>query len=409
MASHKGARSLTQTDLDCISLGAGILGSGGGGSTFAQHLITSHLLSLGCSIDVIPLEALKDDDLVISIAFMGAPTVNIEKIPRGNEAVAAVRALERALGRKAAALMPAEIGGANALVPILAATIDPKNPIPILDADGMGRAFPELQMFGAFVHGVHAAPAALADEKGNSVIISDIASSKSLENILRAVVVTMGCSAALAISALTGTQLKNKEKPLVVNRSMSLAWQLGKRIASARASRQDPVLSLTQPSEVCSALQLLTKSGKVVDVSRSTEAGFVRGRVLISIDKDAVIEIEFQNEFLIACMATADQVRIPRARGAPVRGRVLAVVPDLVVIVDADTAEPIASEDMRYGLGVAVLAMPCDPLMSAPVALPVVGPAAFGFTQNVSWPSLASTWKATKCVGGFFFFEIFTP
>jgi DUF917 family protein len=230
------------------------------------------------------------------------------------------------------------------------------------------------------------------------VIISDIASSKSLEKILRAVVVTMGCSAALAIGALTGAQLKNKEKPLVVNRSMSLAWQLGKCIASARASRQDPVLSLTQPSEVCSALQLLTKSGKVVDVSRSTEAGFARGRVLISIDKDAVIEIEFQNEFLIACMATADQVRIPRARGDPVRGRVLAVVPDLVVIVDADTAEPIASEDMRYGLCVAVLAMPCDPLMSAPVALPVVGPAAFGFPQNASWPSLASAWKATKCV-----------
>ena len=47
--------------------------------------------------------------------------------------------LERLTGRKVAALMSAEIGGSNGLLPISwAARIG----LPVVDADGMGRAFP---------------------------------------------------------------------------------------------------------------------------------------------------------------------------------------------------------------------------------------------------------------------------
>lgn len=57
----------------------------------------------------------------------------------------------------------------------------------------------------------------------------------------------------------------------------------------------------------------------------------------------------------------------------------LAVVPDLICLVDADTAEPVTTEVARYGLRVAVLGIPAPAMLKTPEALAVVGPAAFGY------------------------------
>jgi uncharacterized protein len=55
------------------------------------------------------------------------------------------------------------------------------------------------------------------------------------------------------------------------------------------------------------------------------------------------------------------------------------VVPDLICIVDEDTAEPITTELLRYGMRVAVVGIPAPDLLRTPEALAVVGPAAFGY------------------------------
>ena len=82
--------------------------------------------------------------------------------------------------------------------------------------------------------------------------------------------------------------------------------------------------------------------------------------------------LDFQNENLLAYTTK-------NARSDGERDKVLAVTPDLITVVDADTGEPITTEALRYGLRVAVLAMPCSPLMSSARALEVVGPAAFKY------------------------------
>jgi DUF917 family protein len=60
---------------------------------------------------------------------------------------------------------------------------------------------------------------------------------------------------------------------------------------------------------------------------------------------------------------------------------VLCSVPDLICIVDAETAEPITTEMLRYGLRVAVIGIPAPYLIATPEALEVVGPAAFGYPE----------------------------
>jgi DUF917 family protein len=77
------------------------------------------------------------------------------------------------------------------------------------------------------------------------------------------------------------------------------------------------------------------------------------------------MRIEFRNENLLA---TVD-------------GRVVAIVPDLITLLDADTAVPITTETVRYGMRVRVFGISTPPIMRTPAALDVFGPAAFGFTE----------------------------
>ena len=82
--------------------------------------------------------------------------------------------------------------------------------------------------------------------------------------------------------------------------------------------------------------------------------------------------IEFQNENYVAFVTKYDGSR-----------SVLATVPDLISLVDEDTGQPITTEEVRYGLRVAVIVMPCSPLWTTPQGLAVGGPVAFGFNDVV--------------------------
>ena len=60
-------------------------------------------------------------------------------------------------------------------------------------------------------------------------------------------------------------------------------------------------------------------------------------------------------------------------------GDVLASVPDLIMVLDAETGEPTTTEDMRYGFRVAVLGAPCDPRWRTEAGIALVGPRYFGY------------------------------
>ena len=74
----------------------------------------------------------------------------MEKV-RGAESGRALKELENYLGKKATAVISGEIGGSNSLEPLIAAG---ENNIPVVDGDGMGRAFPEIHMKTFFIYGV---------------------------------------------------------------------------------------------------------------------------------------------------------------------------------------------------------------------------------------------------------------
>jgi len=350
-------RELTLSDLRDLARGAALLGTGGGGDPTIGRLLVEAAMADGGTITLLDPDEVADDALVIPTAMMGAPTVFIEKVPAGDEGVAALRALEAHLGRTAQATMPIECGGINSMIPLVVAA---KTGLPVVDADGMGRAFPELQMETFGVYGVSGSPMAVSDERGNTTIIDTADDNRRMEWYSRGLTIRMGGASHIAEYAMTGADVKRTAVP----RTLSLGILLGRTIREARERHEDPfealraVLATTlyEHGEVIF-------SGKVVDVMRRTVDGFARGSAWVApFDDGPRLELSFQNEHLVARIGE----------------RVRTIVPDLICVLDAETAEPITTEALRYGQRVRVFAISTPAVMRTPEALAVFGPAAFG-------------------------------
>ncbi len=346
---------LDALDLDDLARGAAFLGTGGGGNPYVGRLMVDWALERGGRIELLALEELADDAFVIPTAGMGAPTVAVEKIPRGDEAAVALRALERHLGRTADATMPIECGGINSMVPLVVGVL---LDLPVVDADGMGRAFPELQMDTFSIYGVAPTPGTLADPRGHEVIFDRISDPVTLERYARAVTIQMGGAAGYAFPPMTAEEVRRTAIPGTV----SLAVEIGRAVLAARAALANPVDAALS---VAGGQRLF--HGKIVDAERRLLGGFARGVLQLEgsgLDAGRALRIDFQNENLIA--RTDD-------------GEILAVVPDLICLVDEDSAEPITTEIVRYGLRVVVLGIPAPEMLKTQEALRFIGPEGFGY------------------------------
>jgi DUF917 family protein len=284
---------------------------------------------------------------------MGAPTVGIERLSRGDEWTVALRALEAHTGRRVEYLVPGEIGGSNSTRPLVCAI---QTGLPVVDGDGMGRAFPELQMVLPTLAGIAATPMAIVDEKGNRGVL-DTVDNHWAERLARTATIDMGCSSIISLYAMSGAELRRAWVP----GTLSLCDRIGRTIRRARAEHADPVAAV---ADVLRARLLHT--GKVVDVARRTATGFARGEATVeglAGDAGHRMVLHFQNEHLIA---ERD-------------GVIEATTPDLIVVLESDTGEPITTEGLRFGQRVTALAAPCDPRWHTTGGLALVGPRYFGY------------------------------
>jgi DUF917 family protein len=358
--------NVTAEMLDDLAIGAGILGTGGGGNPYLGKLEALQQLKAGRTINVVSVDELADDAFVTTVGGMGSPTVGVERIGRGDECLQAMHALEKHLGRRFTHVIPGEIGGSNSMRPMIVAA---RTSVPVIDGDGMGRAFPELQMDTFSIYGVAPTPGALADPRGHEVLFDKISDPATLERYARVVTVQMGGAAGYAFPPMTAAEVRRTAIPGTV----SLAIEIGRAVSEARQMHRNPVDAALS---VSGGRRLF--AGKIVDVERRLLGGFARGVLQLEgagAHSGRSLRIDFQNENLIA-----------RAND----GEVLAVVPDLICLVDEDSAEPITTEIVRYGLRVVVLGIPAPDMLKTPEAIAVVGPAAFGY-QDVSYVPLPGT------------------
>ncbi len=347
------ARLIGQQEIEDIALGAAVLGTGGGGDPYIGKLMAVQSIRECGPAQMVSAEEIDDDAQVAMAAMMGAPTVMVEKLPSGKEVVDAFLALQAYLGRKIDYTTSAEAGGLNSTIPF---TVAARLNIPIVDADGMGRAFPELQMVTPTMYGISATPMAIGDEKGNRAVINT-PTNRWTETLARTITIDMGSTALIALYPMTGRQLKEA----MVLGTLTRAEEIGRALRTARDMHLDAIEVMT---EVTGGQTFFR--GKVADVQRRTERGFARGEARIQgtgDDEGRALVIHFQNE---ALMAIRD-------------GETIVSVPDLIVVLDAETGQPITTEGLRYGFRVTLLAIPCDPRWRTPAGLALVGPRYFGY------------------------------
>ena len=357
---------LRRDDVSALALGSAVLGTGGGGNSYYGQLVARRVLDDASVVKVIGIEEMEPASYAITSAAVGAPLVCLEKPPSMLALQAGFECVKGALPGSIGAFFAAEIGGLQCMFPLILAA---QTGMPLLDGDGMGRAFPEVQMATFAIYGTTPGlPSAVSGDRGllfdrisegpqspETVRESD-PPGIAAERFLRRVCAEQGgliyMTAAFDHPSLMRT---------LVRGSIELALRIGKAIESAR-NRNAPAADAIV--EVSDGRQFI--AGKVVDLERQFRAGHDWGRVRIEGvegDKGRRAEIDFKNEYLV--LRLDDQVVL--------------TVPDLITLIETETGTPVSTDILRPGLRVTVLGLPCSRLLSTERALRSVGPAAFGY------------------------------
>lgn len=351
-------RKIGLKEIEDIALGASLLGAGGGGDPYIGKLVAMGAVRECGAVTLLDPKEVPDDALIMPIAMMGAPTVLCEKGMGGTEYQRIYDTVRRYFGREVYATMPMEAGGVNSMLPIAAAA---RLGLPLVDCDGMGRAFPELQMVTFTIGGVSATPMALTDEKGNSCIFETI-TNQWTEELARSVTMSCGGSVTVALYIMDGATLKKYAVHNIVTRSE----QLGRAIRGVKncAEGVTPEESFLKFSEGYKLFK-----GKISDVLRTTNGKFNFGKIQlegVGAYKGRRGEVVFQNENLCAS----------------VDGEILATAPDLICLVDTETFTPVTTDGLKYGKRVLVIGLKCYPLWRTPEGLELVGPRYFGIDTD---------------------------
>lgn len=256
--------SIDESDIPALARGCAVLGTGGGGDVRTGSLAAVGAVREHGEVPLIGLDELDDDALIVPLSGIGAPTVSHEMIHSADEPKRIAEEIERLFGRPPSAIMSSEIGGSNGVAPVAWAA---RLGLPLLDADGMGRAFPEVQMVSMYVAGLPADLVIMSDIVGNVVTIRPVDGLWS-ERLARAVCVAAGSSALMADYVLTTVRARGA----VIEGTVTRAIEIGRATEGAA----DPLGAL-QGS--LGAVRLIT--GKLTDVERRTTGGFVRGTATI--------------------------------------------------------------------------------------------------------------------------------
>jgi DUF917 family protein len=371
---------ISETDLDWITTGCYILGTGGGGSPYSTMLRVRGILRAGGIIRVVSPDDLKDEDLVGSGGGAGSPTVGIEKLSADEMMDAQNSLYELFKGGRATHVIPLEIGGSNGLQGLVLGASSNMN-VPCVDGDWMGRAYPTKWQTTPVVFGerkIIFAPVCIADGNGNTLYMPTATSDLKVEQVIRSALSQMGSAVGTADAPVTGEETRR----WAVEHTISLSWRIGREVARARKeNRVDSVAESIIDAVGGPETGRVLFKGKIVSVERKLWMGHVYGEVIIESTEaqfSGKVKIPFKNENIAAIrMHDGEESKTGEERNEDV----LAIVPDLISVIDAQNGEAIGTPEYRYGLLVLVIGITASERWTSPKGIEIGGPNAFGLNH----------------------------
>lgn len=375
---------ISPTDLTFIASGCYVLGCAGGGSPASTLILLKNLLAQGHTMRVVDASSVPDDATIYWGGHMGSPAVSVERLA-GTETVDAFHELMDYLRHDSFdAIVGLEIGGGNGMEPLLVGCSKFFDRL-VVDADFMGRAYPTYWQTTLAVHCPgELVPCAIASGDGKNLLMTRTTNDEIVDRALRASCAEMGCRVGMAARPTT----IEKVRRYAVMNTMSLAWRIGRCIALAE--KQGQLGSI--PERIVEAVggQKTAKvlyRGKITAVEQRLFKGHSYGEItIVPLSTDEMemtssgqkenstaavgtLKIPYKNENIFAEHTATDGTQ-----------QYLAMVPDLIAVLDMQSGRAIGVPEYRYGLRVTVIAITASPRWTdTERGLAIGGPRAFGY------------------------------
>ncbi|WWD16126.1 hypothetical protein CI109_100551 [Kwoniella shandongensis] len=369
---RSGEWYLSELDSEWIATGCYILGTGGGGNPNGEFLALRELLRKGATCRVIDLKTLGEDKCVMYGGGIGSPEVAAERLMNNDPADAIKALLEYMKLDNLGALSALEIGGGNGMVNMIAGASANLN-VPILDGDFMGRAYPTgwqttVNVYAKDDRGSSQLPSSLASGDGTTVIITTAKHYKDIDKILRACCMEMGTAADAAARPLT----KSECTEAMIRNTVSQSWRLGRAVALANKQAQIGNVGniLVDALGGPKAARVLFV-GKIFSVGRRLYKGHSYGEIEI--------------HALAGDESEEDDPSQPKQKFEGImkidgETKIVAGVPDLISVLDAQNGTALGTPEYKYGLRVLVLGITAAPQWtSTPRGLELGALPAFGY------------------------------
>lgn len=318
---------LSRQDLLDLVDGAAIFSAGGGGDPEAGYRIVDKMASEGHAARLIASSEIPDSAKVVNFACVGA-TTSVEY--HSDAAAKTLTALEEYAGFSAFATLPVELGGFNTLA---AVDVAARRGIPVADADGAGRAVPEVHLKVYTIDGIPLTPMAVADLRArNVVIVKETLDARAAERVVRVLAAEWGHTAYTARRILTGAQVKTSP----IQSSLSKSIRVGKLLRTTA----EPIKAVLKET---GGFRLF--DGVVEEAERRTEAGFTFVDAKLAGRREfagSTFEFKAKNEVLVAYRD----------------GKIAAIAPDIITPVNPETGRCVTAEKIWKGDRLVVLGLP---------------------------------------------------
>jgi DUF917 family protein len=291
----------------------------------------------------------KNRHVVFPVAFAGSAAIGGELIGSGAEFGAALansqQLCDKQIAGKDTVLLAACMAGASGLEALAAAA---QTGLPILDADAMGRSLPQLRHAMSFhLAGSALSPISICGAARNGTefrpsAVKETSFEKIEQQVQTQLVQRHGGVAALCLPPLNADQVKDTG---LCFGTISLAYNVGRAIVSARAAKQDPVRAA-----VAALGGKVLFAGSVAAVTPATGKRFAAGYITVKSENAA----NALQEAAVRVYHISENITVQNAAN----NQYLATVPDAIAVLDADTGAGLSVDEYAFGQRVVVVVIP---------------------------------------------------
>ena len=363
-AAGDTGRVLSLQDLEDSLTGCSYLGCGGGGSLAEARALIRSDFAAGHVFRLLSVTALADEDRVACPYALASLAPLSEAMqsrlaamenPVEMPVLDAFSLLERHLETRLAGVILGEMGPLSMAEGL---SIAARLGVPSLDADTVGRATPEINQHSVRVAGLPLTPAAAVTPFGDELVLTGLQDPARQEDLFRALSVVSGL-VGVADAPITGAEAKTDG--VLITESFSLAMRLGQAVREAKVNGHDAIEAARRAGD---GYRLFT--GRVDTFDWGDRDGFLAGELVLTGDGDysgARMRLDYKNEHLVARIGD----------------HVVATCPDLITLVDRQTAEGVNNPDFVAGQLVEVIGFRSDPVWRQQAGLSVFEPRYFGY------------------------------